>query len=1174
MSTQLILFKRELSPDVYFEDETLWTLGLNWTLYKDNTLGLGAEHLSGNASSLQLTNTELKPYRTYKWIVRVEQNTNAGVDYCRLVIGGTTVQTFNATMTPTIYTGSIQISSNTTVLIQASAGNDSLISYLSFSEYPDSCEIEITDDIDVPLNLSIANVNDPEKRDASYSRTVQLPGTKENNQYFGHIFEISAEGTFNANKKVRALIVNGGVQQFFGNCRLDNINRLVNGINNYSVVSYDITLFGDLGDLFLELGDTQLNELDFSEYDHTYTKANQKSSWYSGIIKDGAPFTNTVDGAYLTITSCQNNGGYVQMNCSGAHNLAVGDWVLFPENSITNGYGVNGGPQLYYLGEHQVYSIVSANNFVLRCPYYATAGSITTASVGTDRVRKHSKTGEGYVYSLIDYDQNDGYNVKVNQLYPSIYVKNIIDKIFAKGKYVYDCSLFDSVMFKKLTIPFTGGNLKLTDAEIASRLFLAGNTNNDLDTYTTVNNGFGIYSYSGTITPIDIQMDVDNVSPFFDNGGVFNTGTYRYVPSDTGIYSMQFSGAGQFAYVNMGETFVSVITQPVIQIEVYDYTLASVVGTCIFQHSPTTIYDTSTNLSSFEINIDVDNVQMTAGNSYGIRCRVINAGILQFVGGGGTMTMSYGVFGTTCAWGNKITNTNIQIGDTVYMNGVLPKMKCTEFLTNIIRVFNLYLDKDKTNDRKFFIESRDDFYSNGVEVEWTSKLDVSQNILQTPMASLQGKQISFGYAQDSDFYNKDHKEKYDITYGNKIYQVDNDFKKDKYEIGVTFGSSILADMAGKVVTNMQAGTNSNSANDAFSGKLRILVFNCASTTFEGWYHKNDDTDVSSFKRLYPYSGHLDKPDAPYFDLNYWYPRGVYFDYDSWTDRNLFNLYWKRFTEEVTDRDSKLVTCYMNLTTADVFTLDFRNTFVIDGNRFRLNKIIDFLVGKNIPVKCEFLKIKDSAVFASSVGGNEVGTGFVSMESFDYGLPQYIGNGNGDQQGANNRVIVNGDSDVGKYSYNVIVNGDSNLVGKSSSNILVTGDGNTVAPNCEDITLLNCSGMEVDVEDNGKTFINNGIVIPNRWKTAVYSALAPESVDGSYSDYEHDGSSGDITYMFDIARLESGSVNIKVIDAGGDIIITSLDGSGTFEGNALPYTISVALYDSFTIFSNGTDLRLR
>lgn len=60
--------------------------------------------------------------------------------------------------------------------------------------------------------------------------------------------------------------------------------------------------------------------------------------------------------------------------------------------------------------------------------------------------------------------------------------------------------------------------------------------------------------------------------------------------------------------------------------------------------------------------------------------------------------------------------------------------------------------------------------------------------------------------------------------------------------------------------------------------------------------------------------------------------------------------------EITDKDSKLLTCYMKLNSADVFDLDFSKLIYVDGSYWRLNKIEDWNAAEPDVCKVELLKV--------------------------------------------------------------------------------------------------------------------------------------------------------------------------------------------------------------------------
>ena len=77
---------------------------------------------------------------------------------------------------------------------------------------------------------------------------------------------------------------------------------------------------------------------------------------------------------------------------------------------------------------------------------------------------------------------------------------------------------------------------------------------------------------------------------------------------------------------------------------------------------------------------------------------------------------------------NNVVNTSYTEGDTIDMNSTIPvKIKQKDFIMSIVKMFNLYISSDNTNEKNLLIEPRDDFYNNQV-IDWSSKIDKSQDI--------------------------------------------------------------------------------------------------------------------------------------------------------------------------------------------------------------------------------------------------------------------------------------------------------------------------------------------------------------------------------------------------------------------------------------------------------------
>lgn len=162
--------------------------------------------------------------------------------------------------------------------------------------------LDLKDGISFPFNYSIADMKDPQKRKRNYSRSVVLPGTKTNMDFFSSTYNMSistvggtSEAGFNYDPTVRipAVYSNQGVVVFNGLLQL-NLVTLTAG--DYA---FECTLFSDFIELFMALGDLKVSELGWSEYNHAYTRENVKNSWATSVMVNGVNTPNMSGGTPL-----------------------------------------------------------------------------------------------------------------------------------------------------------------------------------------------------------------------------------------------------------------------------------------------------------------------------------------------------------------------------------------------------------------------------------------------------------------------------------------------------------------------------------------------------------------------------------------------------------------------------------------------------------------------------------------------------------------------------------------------------------------------------------------------------------------------------------------------------------------------------------------------------------
>jgi len=144
-------------------------------------------------------------------------------------------------------------------------------------------ELDLSENIAVPLNLSISDVKEPEKRKRSYSKSIKLEGTSNNMAFFLSAYSLSMDVENSSNVSFDPQIRNSC--EFYKNDLLIfkgklKLNEVIIQDKNYY---FDCTLFSDVVDIFSKLKDKNLNELDWSEYNHNLTRDNVINSWSSSV---------------------------------------------------------------------------------------------------------------------------------------------------------------------------------------------------------------------------------------------------------------------------------------------------------------------------------------------------------------------------------------------------------------------------------------------------------------------------------------------------------------------------------------------------------------------------------------------------------------------------------------------------------------------------------------------------------------------------------------------------------------------------------------------------------------------------------------------------------------------------------------------------------------------------
>lgn len=683
--------------------------------------------------------------------------------------------------------------------------------------------------------------------------------------------------------------------------------------------------------------------------------------------------------------------------------------------------------------------------------------------------------GNNYVYPFIDYGYSTNLmQLKVDHFFPAVYVKEAWDRVFSFAGFQYSSTFLNSTYFKSLIMPFTSDTMRLTAAQVTSRSFKASRS-----TTSQVHTPFqtsGTYEYFNNI--------------FNDDSSTGNTDGGNNYNESTGVYTVPATGRYDFV-ANVSYNLLATPNLPNQYINYGAYGAPRLIVNGVAK-----VYGQIGLVQIAGINnITTYSTQQTSAANYYDNQYITYSGIFT---AGDTVYIDFQF--KLISWFTPVSSNNVRYeielktgsyfyakpdpimkeGDTITFANTLPQdMKIKDFMVSIIKMHNLYFEYDKDTPNKILIEPRNDYYTT-TTVDWSDKLDASKEPEIIPMGALNTKRYKFTYKKDEDVLNKTYQTTYGEVYGEKYVDVDNDFVKNTETMEVVFSPT---PQYGLTVTNRYypAMYNVDSAMKIVHNKSmnpRILYYGGLKSCNK-WYLFSGNI-MGATLTAYPYCGMMDDPETPTISLDFGVPREVYYTpafSTGYSNNNLYNKYWKQFIDEITDKNSSIVTAWFWLAPSDIAQVDFRFVYHFLGQNFRLNKIYDYNPADKSLTKCEFLKIKQGIPFAPQTKpmGGGIDHYFADAVTRVPFAPSTVSSGGGNPSPIGFTNLIQGQLNyVSPTASNVKINGNSNSVGTDCENIeIINSSGVVVAGGLVNVSVYNSSGVTV-TESN--TIVENNVVI--------------------------------------------------------------------------------------------------
>lgn len=991
--------------------------------------------------------------------------------------------------------------------------------------------LDVVQDVPLPVNYSLAEVKDVFKRNSSFTKTIILPGTKNNNELLGMIFEVNLsfnDCTFKINKKVEATIFQNDQPVLSGWFKLININKVSpSDISFDENIQYECVVFSNQAGIYDKIKDLDISEIDLSAYNHNLS--------LSAITASTSYNYNNV---YKYIWHYTAEDKYRVSDFRPAvYAKPIWDKIFQNAGFTYTGNFPNQAPFTKLLLPTNTRDLLISDEEVLKRSMRVSFISGLTQS-GVNIFQRQST-----IIPNFSIGPTWLYNEPVNITVAGTNLTSVTRLRFNDETTGVN---FDGAYnnYSTTTQEFTA---KKT-AQYEMELNLGGNIN----VFTTEQLFYPLFIF--------------NSPPFLDRDD-------RLI-NDMGVPAVQVNANFQVLRASGGTwtTFNSFSKKYVVPMSTINpnFTTGALVTWGIGTSQPGFNVGTTASVYSFIcpkflVDLNVGDRVRIVFNALAYRTVLLkpiqdntppraynNSRTVQYI-----FTIN-GYNTSNSFWKVKSVKNNLTTGDEIILNDLIPqKLKQIEFIKSIVNMFNLYLIADDNDPKNIIIKTRDEYYNDYISqyVNWTDKIDYSQNYTLQLLSELQNKTLNFTYKEPKDDVNIRYKEQVGLLYGQYRLNFDNDFLNGEQKFEVMFEPTPL------VKTLVPLGDEGNTFIVPYlqyqSNSNPKILYDGGSISVSGYTIVDGTTNYTL--NYYNYAGHFDNPINPTFDIN-WNINEFYFYNEvlnNITDNNLFNEYWYKYVELISQ--SKLLTAYFNLDEYDIASLNFAKLVWIRDSYWYINRIIDYDANNPKLTKVELIKAIDHPKFTPRIRTRPtilVDTqvqkpwlatgGSVILDNYQAGYTRNTNFGSNSQvvgfenniltQAKNTRTL--GDNNIiGTGAQNITIDGNDNFVGGGTINVKVQGNQNRIEGTNVNISLINCNQVRLlgNVGNLSATNLENEIIdtIFNRTYISPYVYMQ----DGVYVNNSNivDGIlDGQINY-FKPNPIPPTDYVENLIDAGEDII---------------------------------------
>jgi len=566
--------------------------------------------------------------------------------------------------------------------------------------------IELGNDIDFPIDFSFADVTLNGARTGGVSRVIDVQGTEQNIDVLGLYFDVDLQNLkFNRNKKTECSIIQNEVEIFNGYIQLLEVSKIRRKI------TYKVSVFDDVSNFFNEMGEKELSELSFPEFNHVFNRANIISSW-------------------------SNTAGYTYPQYAKGDNIytlrdfkpAIYEWEYFKKVFAANGY-------TFQFDQYDDDDIRLDKRII---PFNGKEGDEAV----TEALQK-SYT----VYGIKASENFSNINIFTH---PYGFVP-IIDATPATTTRAYSIAAGSKISLSPLYQDAQAQYLASTK-EIQNKA--GGGRTLTFKTQYNFNLRVRAKDLSNTVRPweaINTAGGASRCDLILTLVAQSTTNFSKIAYIDAGHKTFQFNASGTYSYASGWVDLVSGVQASIAQLGIFDqnekvdfhflvfakYFNAQGLPANPIVPLPTTFRRTgTTDLVRLEFEIETTELSLTS---------IPDIQELQ-------------------------VNANVDV--SIF---IPKKIKQRDFMSAISKSYNLIFEPDPINSKKLIIKTRNQYYEDGEVWDWTRKIEMNQPVVMTWLSNSEGKRISYQYKADKDSINESYQNEIGETFGRAQVEMDNEY---------------------------------------------------------------------------------------------------------------------------------------------------------------------------------------------------------------------------------------------------------------------------------------------------------------------------------------------------------------------------------------------------------------